>query len=175
MIGQIEEVLVHWTESERCAGENVRMGPAEFASLLADIRADEENTSRCGYCKVKATFCRSDGEDICDRFDVTKDPASIDIDAVLRPWGVRWNVQPHEPDASKRNGVELDGIEVELFRSEIDGRIVVHVSSTDASDHDHHTPGGVPKIRIGVNDEYENLDPDGSWEKADRNDVRPPS
>jgi hypothetical protein len=61
---------------------------------------------------------------------------------------------------------ELDGVLVEVFRSIVDGRIVIHIDTSMAKDEDHHTPGGTPKIRIGVNDSYTELGQDG-WKEVD--------
>ena len=64
------------------------------------------------------------------------------------------------------NTIEIDGIEVEVYRSKIDGRILIHIDTENGLDSDHHTPRGVPKLRVGVNDCYINLEPDG-WVERD--------
>jgi len=61
---------------------------------------------------------------------------------------------------------DLDGTLVQVWRSGIDGRIVVHVDTSAGLDEDHHEPGGCPKIRVGINDHYTNLEP-GGWEEQD--------
>jgi len=63
-------------------------------------------------------------------------------------------------------GLDLDGTLVQVWRSGIDGRIVVHVDTSAGLDEDHHEPGGCPKIRVGINDHYTNLEP-GGWEEQD--------
>lgn len=62
--------------------------------------------------------------------------------------------------ANLEQTIELDGIEVTLSRSQIDGKILIQVDSAKALDDDQY-PNGVPKIRIGINDDYGDFDADG--------------
>ena len=57
---------------------------------------------------------------------------------------------------------ELDGHEVTLFRSETDGVMVVQIDTSDAGE-GNQWPSGAPKLRVGVNDDYSDVGPDGTW------------
>ncbi len=59
----------------------------------------------------------------------------------------------------------LDGVEVHLTRSEYNGRLLLLVDTADALDEDRHE-GGVPRLRLMVNDCIEELDADGDWVRA---------
>ena len=66
-------------------------------------------------------------------------------------------------NANSEQTIELDGIEVSLSRSTLDGMILVQVDTAEASDDDQFS-NGVPKIRIGINDDYGQLDNNGDWQ-----------
>jgi hypothetical protein len=55
--------------------------------------------------------------------------------------------------------VELDGLEVHLYRGE-DGKLVVEIDSTSLDDKDQH-PDAVPNIRIWINEQKIEIAPDG--------------
>lgn len=64
-----------------------------------------------------------------------------------------------EPDARHSGAVSLDGLEVEVYRSEIDGRLVVQIDGIEEPETDDDvTEGNVPACRIYINDGrvYEN-------------------
>lgn len=48
--------------------------------------------------------------------------------------------------------VIFEGLEVTVYRSEIDGKLVVDIASPDLADEDHDK-WGVPIVRVNVNDE----------------------
>lgn len=63
--------------------------------------------------------------------------------------------------------VELDGLEVVLTRSAIDGRLLVMIDSHDTGEVDRHPIFGVPKLRLMVNDHIADLDENGDWIEAE--------
>ena len=56
--------------------------------------------------------------------------------------------------------VELDGLNVELFRGQ-DGKLVVAIDSGGVADKDQHPDNGVPNIRIWINEQKIEIAPDG--------------
>lgn len=58
--------------------------------------------------------------------------------------------------------LELDGLEVHLYREEGTDQLVVAIYSHDLSDSDTIS-GGLPNIHLVVNDSRESLDEDGNW------------
>jgi hypothetical protein len=76
------------------------------------------------------------------------------------------------PYMSVRGTVMIDGTEVYVYRSQIDGYIVIDVESGEGLDTDHHgdDKSGAPKLRIFVNSELSRTetDPDtGEWIKKE--------
>lgn len=61
--------------------------------------------------------------------------------------------------------LNLDGVEVCIYRSNWDGRIVVDIQTADAKGNDVHDDAGIPRIRICVNECEENLNAAGNWER----------
>lgn len=57
----------------------------------------------------------------------------------------------------------LDGLEVEVFRSKHDGKLVVDIETHDLQDKDTHRPFGVPDIRVAINSYSSSILPDGNW------------
>lgn len=58
--------------------------------------------------------------------------------------------------------MNLDGLTVTLFRSQIDFRLCVAIESEDLNDKDTHADG-VPDIRVAVNGSDSGIGPDGEW------------
>ena len=57
----------------------------------------------------------------------------------------------------------LDGLQVTLFRSDFDGKIVVDIETHDLKERDVHPGDAVPDIRVAVNGYSSSILPDGSW------------
>ena len=60
--------------------------------------------------------------------------------------------------------LELDGVIVTLSRSKRDGRIMVEIDTVEAEGGDVWEEGGVPRLRLVVNDDVANLDEDGEFD-----------
>jgi hypothetical protein len=60
--------------------------------------------------------------------------------------------------------LELDGVVVTLSRSRRDGRIMIEIDTVETEGGDVWEPGGVPRLRLVVNDDVGNLDPDGEFD-----------
>ena len=56
----------------------------------------------------------------------------------------------------------LDGLDVRVYRSAIDGRLIVDIETTDLDPSDEHD-GAVPNIVVYVNESRCGIAPDGSW------------
>lgn len=56
----------------------------------------------------------------------------------------------------------LDGLEVHLYRSDMDGRLVVDVDSGCVGEHDQFE-NGVPRLVLYINEQRGELRADGSW------------
>jgi hypothetical protein len=65
------------------------------------------------------------------------------------------------------NGCYLDGVEVTLSRSKRDGRIMIEIDTTEAEGDDVHPGGGVPRLRLVVNNDVANLDSEGQFDWGD--------
>lgn len=62
-----------------------------------------------------------------------------------------------------RRSLKALGLDIDVWRSDIDGKIVVHIDTSDLPPGDTHD-GDVPDIRVGVNDSYSGIGPDGEWD-----------
>jgi len=58
--------------------------------------------------------------------------------------------------------LEMDGLEVCLYRSSIDGRLVVDIDSGCVAGSDEHE-SGVPRLVVYINEQRGELRADGSW------------
>ena len=69
-----------------------------------------------------------------------------------------------DPNAARNDPqrAELDGLLVCLYHSEIDGKLVIDVDSGDL-DPKHQWGNGVPKVRLMLNEDIEDLDENGQW------------
>ncbi len=58
--------------------------------------------------------------------------------------------------------IEFEGFEIEVCRSKQDGSVLIYVDTSEAEEPDNH-PNGSPRLRIMVNDEISDSDPEGGW------------
>jgi len=65
---------------------------------------------------------------------------------------------------TKRNKLDYLGLSIEVFRSKIDGRIVVDIDTNDLQESDTFERNAVPKIRLVINEDEQNVTADGGWE-----------
>jgi hypothetical protein len=54
-----------------------------------------------------------------------------------------------------RNTMSVDGLEINIFRSLIDGKLCVAIDTCDLQDEDMHKPieNAIPKIRVSINEQ----------------------
>jgi len=62
---------------------------------------------------------------------------------------------------SNCKSVDLDGLEVQLFRGK-DGKLVVEIQSGALEDRDTHVDNGCPNIRIWINEQKIEISQDGT-------------
>lgn len=58
--------------------------------------------------------------------------------------------------------LKFEGLEITVYRSEIDGRIVIELDTSELAERDNH-PYGVPNLVLYVNDERNEVNPEGGW------------
>ena len=88
----------------------------------------------------------------------------LHVEAFIRRTGIQVPCSLGEEDKfSKVCSAHLDGLQVTLFRSDFDGKIVVDIETHDLKERDVHPGDAVPDIRVAVNGYSSSILPDGTW------------
>ena len=61
--------------------------------------------------------------------------------------------------------ISFEGLEIEVYRSSIDGWLVVDIDSSELRKRDIHPRYAIPKLRLIVNECIEDLLPSGEWNR----------
>jgi len=59
--------------------------------------------------------------------------------------------------------LDVEGLEIEVYRSQIDGRLVIDIATGGLAPGDTHPPHDIPNIRILINESTIEIAEDGSY------------
>ena len=63
--------------------------------------------------------------------------------------------------------VQFEGLDIVIQRSSLDKALMIDIASGDLEPTDYHPHTHVPRLRLAINDQVEQLDEGGQWVKEE--------